>query len=251
MKLLAAVALLLVLVALPAKADKCDALTPTNAQDIDESFRGKLDGEIKGLLGRLAGGSASLDGAYRKIETDELKNYSDSGRLYVWQRIMYLACVSPDLKIDINELFRLYLAGPPKNAGACGPGMEPAAHKAAGIENENSIVGEEYTDTSNGIFNYCTTVGKESVIAPQSENRERDDVYRVPKTDANGIPCRVIEYKHAVDHNTVIGPPEFNPFGARPGTCIAEQIVTDNYGRPSINDGANVTKQTSSGNHTN
>ena len=97
---------------LPARADKCDALEPTNAQGIDEEFKGKIDGEIKGLLGRIAGGAASIEGEYKKIETDELQNYPDSNRLYVWQRIIYLACVSPDLNININDLFKLYLSPP-------------------------------------------------------------------------------------------------------------------------------------------
>ena len=47
--------------ALPANADeKCERLAPTNAQNMDDSFKGKIDGEIKGILSRLAGGSASI-----------------------------------------------------------------------------------------------------------------------------------------------------------------------------------------------
>jgi hypothetical protein len=106
------VAALFILSALPANADKCDALAPTNAQVIDEEFKGKVEGEIKGLASRLVGGAASIDGLYRKIETDDLKNYPESNKLYVWQRIIYLACLDPDQKIDINELSKLYLNGP-------------------------------------------------------------------------------------------------------------------------------------------
>ena len=95
------------LTAFPAYADKCDALVPTNAQSIDEGFKGKADGEVKGLLGKLAGGAASIDGEYRKLVSDELQHYPEANKLYVWQRIMYLACISPDLKIDANDLFRL------------------------------------------------------------------------------------------------------------------------------------------------
>jgi len=78
------VALLLLLRTLRASAgDKCDALTPTNAQNVDEGFKGKIDGEIKGLLGRLAGGAAAIEGEYRKLETDQLRDYPDSDKLYI------------------------------------------------------------------------------------------------------------------------------------------------------------------------
>jgi hypothetical protein len=106
------VVMFLALTAFQAKADKCDPLAPTNAQNIDESFKGKIEGEIKGLLSNLAGGSAGIEGAYRKIETDELQHYPDSNKLYVWQRIIYLACINPETKIDLNELFKMYLNGP-------------------------------------------------------------------------------------------------------------------------------------------
>ena len=108
--------LLLCLSALPAKADKCDALAPTNAQNVDENFKGKIEGEIKGVVAKLAGGGASIDGEFRKIETDQLKNYPESDKLYVWQRIIYLACINPDSKIDINHLFYLYVKMPRDSA---------------------------------------------------------------------------------------------------------------------------------------
>ena len=101
-------ALLLCLATFPASADdKCDALKPTNAENLDESVRGKIDGEIKGALSRLAGGAASIDGEYRELLTDTLRDYPNADKLYVWQRILYLECIDPNSKIDINELLRL------------------------------------------------------------------------------------------------------------------------------------------------
>jgi hypothetical protein len=50
------------------------------------------------------------------LTADALKIYPDSNKLYVWQRIIYLVCVNPDIKIDINQLSELYLRGPPATA---------------------------------------------------------------------------------------------------------------------------------------
>ncbi len=242
--------LLLVLSAVPASADKCDPLTPTNAQNIDEGFKGKIDGEIKGFLGRIAGGAAAIEGEYRKLETDQLKDYPASDKLYVWQRIIYLACVNPDSKIDINELLKIFLSVPSKTASLCPPGTQPAAHQAVGIENDHSAVGEEYSDSAHGIYNYCSVVGKETPSSTShSESGDEPVIYRVPKTDPSGNPCQRFVLKVVADSNVVVGPPGFNPFGLPPGSCLAEQIVTNNWGGTVTNEGVRVTRQTSSGNH--
>jgi hypothetical protein len=115
MKNLVVAGLLFCLAIVPVNAaEKCDALAPTNAQNVDEKFKGKVEGQIKGIVAKLAGGEANIEGDFEKIETDQLKGYPDSDKLYVWQRIIYLACVSPDLKIDLNSLFILYLQPYPK-----------------------------------------------------------------------------------------------------------------------------------------
>jgi hypothetical protein len=115
MKLLMA-ALLLCLTTLPAHANKCAALAPTNTQNIDDGFKEEIDGELKGILGKLTGGTLNIDGEYRKIETDELRGYPDANKLYVWQSIIYLACVGHDLNVNINELVTLYFNGPSGNS---------------------------------------------------------------------------------------------------------------------------------------
>lgn len=84
--------------------NKCDPLAPSNGQDVSETFKGKIEGEVKGLVSRLAGGSADINGEYNKLITDKLKYYPQADKIYVWQRIVYLACVSPDTKIDLNRL---------------------------------------------------------------------------------------------------------------------------------------------------
>jgi hypothetical protein len=240
----------ILLASLPAKADRCDALAPKNAQDVDEQFRGRLDGEIKGMLSRLAGGAASIEGLYRKVETGQLRNYPDSNKLYVWERIIYLACTNPDLKIDINDLFKLYLSPPPTVTGSiCPPGMTPAPHPAVGIENDHSAIGSEYTDTQSGIYNFCSVVNNQtSATTPQSNEDKAKTVYRYPKLDPSGNPCQKYIQKEEVTHSVIIGQPGFNPLGLPPGTCAEEQIITDNFGNPIMNDGASITRQRSSGN---
>jgi hypothetical protein len=101
----------------PARADKCDALAPTNAQDITKDFQGKVDGEIRGWVSRIAGGGASVEGSYKEIEKDVLSKYPDANKLYVWQRIFYLACVDPSRNIDFNDLLRGYLNSPLTTSG--------------------------------------------------------------------------------------------------------------------------------------
>jgi len=78
----AAVLAIILSVTLSAKADKCDALKPTNAQNMSGEINGKIEGEITGMLKTVAGGSASIEGMYRKIITDTLINYPDSNKLY-------------------------------------------------------------------------------------------------------------------------------------------------------------------------
>ena len=91
----------------------CEGLAPSNAQDIEESFKGTIEGSISGLIGRLTGANASLSGEYKALYKDTLVGYPESHKLYVWQRIIYLACIQPERSIDIDRLFQSYLSGPP------------------------------------------------------------------------------------------------------------------------------------------
>ena len=93
-------------------AQDCEPLSPSNAEDIDEQFKGQIEGEISGLVGRLAGANADVNGEYRRLRTDRLNEYPDSHQLYVWERVLYLACLRSD--IDINRLFELWINGPPE-----------------------------------------------------------------------------------------------------------------------------------------
>lgn len=104
----------LLLSLVPSNADEdCSALAPTNSEKIDETFKGQIEGEISGLIGRLAGAEANIEGEYKRLKEDTLNQYDDHHRLYVWQRTLYLVCIKPELGIDINTLLQMYLAGPP------------------------------------------------------------------------------------------------------------------------------------------
>ena len=71
----------------------------------------------------------------------------------------------------------------------------------------------------------------------------------MPKTDPNGNPCQFYLGKQELQNSTIIGPPWFKLNTSPPGTCIVEQILTNNnLFNPLINNGVSVTKQTSSGN---
>lgn len=93
--------------------DECAGLTPKGGEEITESFKGSIEGEVEGIVSKLAGGSASIEGEYLRLETDTLKDYPEANKVFVWQSIIYLACVRPDAGIDINRLFEMYLNGPP------------------------------------------------------------------------------------------------------------------------------------------
>jgi len=94
---------------------ECDALKPQKSKDIEDKFKGKLEGKIGLLVGRLAGGKVSLDGEYSRLEKDVLKDYPKSDKLYVWQNVIYLICIQPNSKIDFQKLLDKYLNGPPND----------------------------------------------------------------------------------------------------------------------------------------
>ncbi|MBO9402857.1 hypothetical protein [Shimia sp. R9_3] len=93
--------------------EECAGLAPKGGEDLKESFKGSIEGEVEGIVSKLVSGSASIEGEYLRLETDTLKDYPEANKVFVWQSIIYLACVRPDAGIDINKLFELYLSGPP------------------------------------------------------------------------------------------------------------------------------------------
>lgn len=91
---------------------ECEALIPAPSANVSESFKGQIEGQVSGLVSKFAGAEADILGEYRSFSQDNLQNYEDSHRLYVWQRTIYLACAKPELNIDLNKLLELYLTDP-------------------------------------------------------------------------------------------------------------------------------------------
>ncbi len=91
--------------------EACDALKPTNAQDVEESFKGKIQGQIEGWVSKLAGAAANLEGEYKKLSKDVLKDYDQNDKLYILQRVLYLVCIEPNGNIDANRLLELFISG--------------------------------------------------------------------------------------------------------------------------------------------
>ncbi len=85
--------------------EHCKPLEPQDAKDLDETFKGEINGKVDGVIGRLVGAEASAEGEYRRIVNDTLKEYPDSAKLYALNRIIYLACVNGG--INVERLYEL------------------------------------------------------------------------------------------------------------------------------------------------
>jgi len=117
--------------------DECTGLTPKGGEDLTESFKGSIAGEIDGIVAKLAGGSANINGEYTRLENDTLKDYPEANKIFVWQSIIYLACVRPESGLDLTSLFAMYLNGPPKeNTNA----IENSGDGNVNINESNNIV---------------------------------------------------------------------------------------------------------------
>jgi hypothetical protein len=95
----------------PALADAaCDALKPNPPRNMSQEITGKLDVKLEGLAKRLLNAGGNIDGTYKDTSNDVLKEYPNADSLYVWERMIYLACasmpgMSPAEKLDqINKL---------------------------------------------------------------------------------------------------------------------------------------------------
>jgi hypothetical protein len=96
-----------------ARTARCKALAPTPTQNIRESFKGEIEGKLEGIVSNFIGGVAGLKGEYTKIVEDSLKGRPENEKIYFWQRLIYFACINPESGVDINDLAKAYLTGPP------------------------------------------------------------------------------------------------------------------------------------------
>jgi hypothetical protein len=113
-----------------ASADQCDPLKPTTPQNISQEVIGKFEAKVDGLAKRLVTIGGNIDGTYREITTDVLKEYPNADGLYMWGRTLYLFCVtisgsrlSDAEKLDrIERLILRSQTPPPLTMLPCTPG---------------------------------------------------------------------------------------------------------------------------------
>jgi hypothetical protein len=70
----------------------CTALRPEPPKNTDVTYTGKLNGKFDGLFKKLASIGADLEGTYRDISSNVLKDFPDASKLYMWERLLYLQC---------------------------------------------------------------------------------------------------------------------------------------------------------------
>ena len=94
--------------------EECAPLEPKGGENVSDKFTGIIEGEIEGIVSRIAGGAASIEGEYERLVQDTLHEYPRADNIIAWQTLIYLICVRPDSQIDLTELFEMYLNGPPQ-----------------------------------------------------------------------------------------------------------------------------------------
>ncbi len=73
-------------------AIECSRLAPPNAQDIETSVTPRVGITIDGLFRKLAGATLDVDGTYRSVQRDTLKEYKNAAGAFIWARVLYLQC---------------------------------------------------------------------------------------------------------------------------------------------------------------
>lgn len=130
-----------------AHANQCEALKPTPPGDTSVNFSGEVEGKLGGIIGNLTGGIAQLKGDYERAFKDALPHYKNSDKLFIWQRLLYLACINPNSKIKLNELLQAYLIGPPSIFGAAkAPKKKDVDVRLVGIDRQRTYQHSPYND---------------------------------------------------------------------------------------------------------
>ena len=71
----------------------CKPLEPSADDTVSREFQGKIDGEVSGLISRLGGVNAEIDGAYKEItRAPDLSTLSRGEQLYIWEKLIFLKC---------------------------------------------------------------------------------------------------------------------------------------------------------------
>lgn len=122
--------LFLSVISIQAYALDCGPLRPKGGEQGSTEFKGKVEGAVKGLFSKIVGAKADIEGAYRDVTQDVLKEYPNADRLYIWERLIFMQCelldsskLSDKEKLDqFNQLLLKMMAGPPQ--ASRGPGLD-------------------------------------------------------------------------------------------------------------------------------
>ncbi len=94
MKLTLLSAMLLAASAGASLANDCDPLRPNAPRNISQEMAGKIDAKVDGFARRILSADANVDGTYKQISSDVLKEYPNADQLYLWERTLYLFCIT-------------------------------------------------------------------------------------------------------------------------------------------------------------
>jgi len=131
-----------------AYAVDCNDLKPIPPTDQDKALTVKIDGEINGLLSKIAGGKINSEGSYRNIASNVLPKFPDANKLYMWERVLYIQCQLVADSTDISNKDKIKIVGalynkfgsqpPPLNknggseqtiSGSCNTGTQGSGNK--------------------------------------------------------------------------------------------------------------------------
>lgn len=136
-----------------ALAEPCDPLRPNPPRNVSEEMIGKIDAKVDGLARRLVDARGTLDGTYKQISVDVLKDYPGADRLYLWDKTIYMFCIAiiqsklPDReKADRIENLMGRLSQPPRDSSRVRASDSHAyRNPAVNVDQNSSDYGYGYT----------------------------------------------------------------------------------------------------------
>ncbi|MBS0249375.1 MAG: hypothetical protein JSR61_22415 [Proteobacteria bacterium] len=106
-----------------ALSEQCDPLRPNPPRNVSEEMIGKIDAKVDVLARRFVNVGGALDGTYKQISVDVLKDYPGADKLYLWDKTIYMFCIaiiqsklSDREKADRIENLMRRLSEPPRDS---------------------------------------------------------------------------------------------------------------------------------------
>jgi hypothetical protein len=175
-------------------ADACDPLRPNPPRNMSEDIVGKIDTKVDGIAKRLLSLGATVEGTYKEASSDVLKEYPNADKLYLWDKIIYVFCItisasklSDDDKLDRIEKLMDRIGKPPTDQSGQGSGRTlntrmSSSVTVAGVEvgingmflsaDKRTISANTYLRNTNNDNVLVMTVGTESAfVIPEMLNK--------------------------------------------------------------------------------